>query len=46
MSAIWEDGPLKYDDRKNGYVREPNRKVALKCLYNSQDIINEFLNEV
>ncbi|UZO16691.1 uncharacterized protein OCT59_008071 [Rhizophagus irregularis] len=43
-SAIWKDGPLHYNWNK--YTREPNQKVALKCLNNSQDISDEFLNEV
>ena len=33
-SAIWKD------------VRKSDKKVVLKCLYNSQNITNEFLNEV
>jgi hypothetical protein len=40
------DGPLNYDNNKMEYKRTPNEKVALKCLYNSQNITNEFLNEV
>ena len=40
-SAIWKDGPL-YENHE----REPNKKVVLKCLYNSQNITNEFLDEV
>ena len=44
-SAIWKDGPLHYDDNKK-YIREPGKKVALKCIHNSQNITNEFLNEV
>ena len=46
--AIWKDGPLKYDkDTAEKYVRStPNYKIALKCLHNSQNITNEFLNEV
>ena len=39
-SAIWKDGPLR-----NG-TRWPRIRVALKCLHNSQNITNEFLNEV
>ena len=35
-------GPLYYSDNKKGYVR---KKVALK-IYNSQNITDEFLNEV
>ena len=45
-SAMWNDGPLNYDDSKNEYTRNQNRKVALKCLHNSQNINNKFLNEV
>ncbi|RIA80560.1 hypothetical protein C1645_882089 [Glomus cerebriforme] len=42
-SAIWKDGPLLWNTSE--YVRESNKKIALKCLDNSQNI-NEFLNEV
>ncbi|EXX68725.1 Mkk2p [Rhizophagus irregularis DAOM 197198w] len=42
--AIWKDGPLKYDMELKRTT--PNKEVALKCLYNSQNITNEFLNEV
>ena len=45
-SAIWKDGPLKYDEDDEEYTRESYQKVALKCLHNSQNITNEFLNEV
>ena len=45
-SAIWKDGPLKYDYGNKEYTRIFNYKVALKCLHNSQNITNEFLNEV
>ena len=49
-SAIWKDGPLdyNYDDYYNNeyYSRKSNKKVALKCLHNSQNASNEFLNEV
>lgn len=45
--AIWKDGPLCYDYvNQNGWARELDKKVALKCLHNSQDITNEVLNEV
>jgi serine/threonine protein kinase len=43
-SAIWKDGPLNY--YKNDWIRDSNKKVALKCLENSQNISDEFLNEV
>src|SRR5947209_3433893 len=43
-SAIWKDGPLYYSNCK--WKREPGKKVTLKCLHNSQNITNKFLNEV
>jgi serine/threonine protein kinase len=43
-SAIWKDGPLKY--KMELKRTNPNKKVALKCLHNSQNINIEFLNEV
>jgi serine/threonine protein kinase len=45
-SAIWKDGPLEYDKDENVHKRIINKKVALKCLNNSQNITNKFLNEV
>ena len=45
-SAIWKDGPLYYNDYKEEYSRKLDKKVALKCLHNSQSISSEFLNEV
>jgi len=45
-SAIWTDGPLDYNEDSKKYLKESDKKVALKCLYNSQNITNEFLNEV
>jgi hypothetical protein len=44
FSAIWRDGPLKYS--LNKYERCPNKKVVLKCIYNTHNITSEFLNEV
>jgi hypothetical protein len=44
-SAIWKNGPLVYDNKKI-YKREYYEKVALKCLNNSQNKIDEFLNKV
>ncbi|EXX62733.1 Cmk2p [Rhizophagus irregularis DAOM 197198w] len=45
-SAIWKDGPLKYDIYKKTYTRVSNKKIALKCLNNSQNLTDKFLNEV
>jgi hypothetical protein len=45
-SAIWKDGPLKYNFEEKKQEREPNKEVTLKCLNNSQNDINKFLNEV
>ncbi|CAB5385266.1 unnamed protein product [Rhizophagus irregularis] len=43
-SAIWKDGPLHYN-QYGEYTRNPNKKVALKCLYNSQESIDSLINE-
>ncbi|RIA89371.1 kinase-like domain-containing protein [Glomus cerebriforme] len=45
-SAIWKDGRLYYNYDDKEYKRIPNKKVALKCLHNSQNITDEFLNEI
>jgi hypothetical protein len=45
-SAMWEDGPLYYNDGRKELMRISNEKVALKCLHNSQNKINELLSEV
>ncbi|UZO16947.1 uncharacterized protein OCT59_008313 [Rhizophagus irregularis] len=45
-SAEWKNGPLEFDVDKQIYKRNPNRIIALKCLYNSQSITDKFLNEV
>ena len=45
-SAIWKDGPMDFDKDTNKYKRLLNEEVALKYLYNSQNIINEIKNEV
>ncbi|RGB35660.1 hypothetical protein C1646_111031 [Rhizophagus diaphanus] len=45
-SAKWKDGPLRYNVDKKEYVRNLNQTVDLKCVYDSQNIIDEFLNEV
>ena len=45
--AIWTNSPLSdYDKYNKKYTRESDKKVTLKCLHNSQNIANEFLNEV
>ena len=52
-SATWKNGPLKhsYDNMyryyyDNMHTRTSDKKVSLKCLHNSQNITNEFLDEV
>src|SRR4051794_11658271 len=45
-SAIWKDGLLGYNSDNGEYARYLNKKVALKCYHNSQNITDEFLNEV
>ncbi|EXX53855.1 kinase-like domain-containing protein [Rhizophagus irregularis DAOM 181602=DAOM 197198] len=44
-SAIWKDGPLYYDHQEYKYKRNSNKKVALKCLHNSQGSIDSLINE-
>ena len=51
--AIWKDGSIEEWDfennqlkRKKTYGDHANHPVALKCLHNSKDITDEFLNEV
>jgi hypothetical protein len=45
-SAIWKDGPLFYNNQYDKYTRDSYKKVALKCLHNSQNIIEFAINEV
>ncbi|GES81759.1 kinase-like domain-containing protein [Rhizophagus clarus] len=45
-SATWKDGPLQHDECYGKSKRMPNKEVALKCLKNSQNLSNEFLNEI
>ena len=45
-SAIWKNGPLYYNYDCQGYIRESNKKVILKCLRSLQNITIEFLNKV
>ena len=44
--AIWNDGPLYCDYNKREYARKSYKNVVLKCIRNSQNINNEFFNEV
>ena len=46
FSAIWRDGQLKFNSNSIEYTVKPDKKVALKCLHNTQNITDEFLNEV
>jgi hypothetical protein len=41
-----ENGPLYYDDQYKIHIRDLNKKVALKCLQNSQSAIEFLINEV
>ncbi|POG60729.1 uncharacterized protein OCT59_026091 [Rhizophagus irregularis] len=45
-SATWKGGPLNYSVHKSKYARILDKIVALKCLHNSQNITDEFLNEI
>ena len=45
-SAKWKDGPLYWNKNNNRkYIRDSDKTVVLKCLCNSQNII-DLLNEV
>jgi hypothetical protein len=43
-SAIWKNGPLYWN--KVEYTRNLDKEVVLKHVHNSQNTINEFLNQV
>ena len=45
-SAVWKDGPIKYDHKKEEWTKESDKKVELKCLYDSQNNVDELLNKV
>lgn len=45
-SALLKDGPLKYNVSKSKYTRTQNEEVLLGYLYNTHDIINDFLNTI
>ncbi|UZO17122.1 uncharacterized protein OCT59_008483 [Rhizophagus irregularis] len=44
-SAIWKDGPLYFNCNNLKYTRDSCKEVALKCLHNSQDLIEFVINE-
>ncbi|GBC10384.1 hypothetical protein RclHR1_00960001 [Rhizophagus clarus] len=45
-SAMWKDGPLHWKKWSNKFIRySPNKKVALRCLHNSQKFIESVINE-
>jgi hypothetical protein len=44
--ALWKDGPLSYNKQYCNYTRNSKKEVALKCLHNSQNIIEFAINEV
>ncbi|GBC27957.2 kinase-like domain-containing protein [Rhizophagus irregularis DAOM 181602=DAOM 197198] len=44
-SAIWKDGPFYKKYILSNYTRDSNKKVALKCLHNSQESIGCLINE-
>ena len=46
FSAIWKDGLLQKEYKSSDYTRNSNKKVALKCLHNSQESIDSLINEV
>jgi hypothetical protein len=46
-SAIWKNGPLyKESEWSKNYMRDSNKKVALKYLHNLQNSVESLINEV
>jgi hypothetical protein len=45
-SAIWEDGPLCFNNQYNEYTRNSNKEVTLRCLQNSENTIEVLINKV
>ncbi|GES95290.1 kinase-like domain-containing protein [Rhizophagus clarus] len=45
-SAMWKDGLFTYDEHNNKWKRKSNIRVALKCLNDSQNFPDKFINEV
>ncbi|CAB5347940.1 unnamed protein product [Rhizophagus irregularis] len=45
-SAIWKDGPLECNYGKKICKRDNYKEIALKCIDNSHNITDEFLNEI
>ncbi|GES83969.1 kinase-like domain-containing protein [Rhizophagus clarus] len=43
--ALWMDGPLHYNRVRKKYIRINDKRVTLKCLHDSRNSIDEFLNE-
>ncbi|CAB5388864.1 unnamed protein product [Rhizophagus irregularis] len=41
----WKDGLLEYNKEERKHIRISNTEVSLKCLNNSQSVINEISNE-
>ncbi|CAB4420051.1 unnamed protein product [Rhizophagus irregularis] len=46
FKAVWKDGPWKINYDNKQLERDGETQVALKCLYNSQDIAADFLKEI
>jgi hypothetical protein len=45
-SALLKDGPLNYNVSKSEYTRTQNEEVLLGYLYNTHDILNDFLDAI
>ena len=45
-SARWRDGPLYYSYQYKKYARNSNNEVILKCLNDSQNLVEFVINEV
>jgi hypothetical protein len=45
-TAIWKEGPLRYNQYEGEYIRSSYDKVILRFLCDSESITNEFINKV
>ena len=45
-STIWKDGRLCWNKDNKKYIRKSDMKVSLKCLHDSYNMIDDFLNKI
>jgi hypothetical protein len=45
-SAIWKDGPLRWNRQNEKYTRDSNKEITLKCLNDSQNLTEFIIDKV